>query len=115
MIVTHRLSPSMFSTEPDGDAGLESHAAPHAPQKRNPGGFSSPHAAHLLLNADPHWPQKRCAASLSSPQMGHGTFSAKADPYAYMSAEMRSTSTTTSAGMPARLAADTIGSGDGAS
>ena len=105
----------MFSTEPDGGAELVSHAAPQAPQKRNPGGFSSPHAAHLWLKADPHWPQKRCAASLSSPQPGHGAFSAKANPYAYMSAEMRLTSTTASAGMPARLAAATIMSGEGAS
>ena len=105
----------MLSTEPDGDAELVSHAAPHVPQKRNPGGFSSPHAAHLLANADPHWPQKRCAASLTSPQPGQAVVPAKTNPYAYMSAEMRLTSTTASAGMPTRLAAATIMSGDGAS
>jgi hypothetical protein len=69
MMVTHRLSPSMFSTEPDGGAGLVSHAAPHAPQKRNPGGFSSPHAAHWLLNADPHWP---AIASRQAPPPAEG-------------------------------------------
>lgn len=104
----------MFPTGLDGDSGLVSHAAPHAPQKRNPGGFSSPHAAHLWLNADPHLPQKRCAVSFTSPQPGQA-FPAKTNPYAYMSAEMRLTSTTVSAGMPARLAAATIMSGEGAS
>jgi len=109
MTVTHRLSASMFSAEPDLDAGLVSHATPHAPQKRNPGGFSSPHAGHLWLNADPHWPQKRCAVSFTWPQTGQAVVPAKANPYAYMSAEMLLTSTTASAGLPARL------SGEGAS
>jgi hypothetical protein len=55
----------MLSAEPDGEAVLSSHAAPHDPQKRNPGGLSSPQAAQVWLRAAAQWPQKRCPASLT--------------------------------------------------
>ena len=87
--VTQRRSPSMRSVASGGEEPPASHAAPHAPQKRKPGGLSSPHAAHDWARAAPQWPQKRCAASPNSPQPGQTLVPAKAQsPYAYKSAEM---------------------------
>ena len=65
-MVTTLRSSTCTRTAADGSRG-----EPQLPQKRLPGRFSVPQAAHIRTRDVPQAPQKRFAAGLAAPQLGH--------------------------------------------